>query len=49
MAYVQIGGHHIYLTTIIGWFSCYTVGWSLSDNRYRLNVQGRIAVPVQVP
>lgn len=31
ITYVQIGGHHMYLTAVIDWHSRYIVGWRLSD------------------
>jgi len=31
VTYVQIGGHHMYLTAVIDWHSRYIVGWRLSD------------------
>ena len=31
ITYVQIGGHHMYLTAVIDWYSRYVVSWRLSD------------------
>jgi putative transposase len=31
ITYVQLGGHHMYLTAVIDWASRYIVGWRLSD------------------
>lgn len=31
ITYVQIGGHHMYLTMVIDWYSRYVVSWRLSD------------------
>lgn len=31
ITYVQIGGHHMYLSAVIDWYSRYIVSWRLSD------------------
>ncbi len=47
ITYINMSHGHMYLTAIIDWFSCYIVGWTLSDTLDTAPVLGAVKGAIQ--